>query len=194
MFSKYDLLVDFFVVTNQANYQDYSGIYNWGRHCISWSYTRTPRLLYLRTARISLFISQKLFNIAVLYMIFQFAGDFFSDSTHHVGFPLSPFTDLLCINGYHPTLYTVEPELELVLQNMIFSFSSWQIKRTVKTTRGFITEVGITRTPRFLVTLKRHLVIYLAETFVKVWLCLIRPCCLWSFSSQGTFSSIVPIM
>ena len=24
----------------------------------------------------------------------------------HVGFPLRPFTDLLCIHGYHPTLYT----------------------------------------------------------------------------------------
>ena len=34
-FAKYDLLVDFFVVTNQANYQDYSGIYNLGKHCIS---------------------------------------------------------------------------------------------------------------------------------------------------------------
>ena len=33
-----------------------------------------------------------------------------NDSTHHVGFPLSPFTDFfLCIHGYHPTLYTVEP-------------------------------------------------------------------------------------
>ena len=42
-------------------------------------------------------------------MIFQFAGDFFSDSTHHVEFPFSPFTDLLCIHGYHPTLYTAEP-------------------------------------------------------------------------------------
>ena len=55
-------------------------------------------------------------------MIFQFAGDFFP--FHHVGFriPLSHFTDfsdLLCIHGYHYTLYTVEPEL--VLQNMIFS-------------------------------------------------------------------------
>ena len=49
-FAKYDFFVDFFVVTNQANYQDYSGIYSWGRHCISWSYTRTPRFLYLRTA------------------------------------------------------------------------------------------------------------------------------------------------
>ena len=38
-------------------------------------------------------------------MIFQFAGDFFSGSTHH---------------SYHPTLYTVEPELELVLQNINF--------------------------------------------------------------------------
>ena len=54
-------------------------------------------------------------------MIFQLAGDFFSDSTHHVGFPLSPFTDLLCIHGYHSNPYTVEPELKLVLQNMIFS-------------------------------------------------------------------------
>ena len=52
-------------------------------------------------------------------MIFQFAGDFFPSP--HVGFPLSPFTDLLWIHGYHPILYTVEPELELVLQNMIFS-------------------------------------------------------------------------
>ena len=51
-------------------------------------------------------------------MIFQVAGDFFL--SHHVGFPLSPFTDLLCTHGYHSTLYTVEPELELVLQNMIF--------------------------------------------------------------------------
>ena len=50
-------------------------------------------------------------------MIFQFAGDVFP--SHHVGFPLSPFTDLLCIHGYHSTLYKVEPELELVLQNMI---------------------------------------------------------------------------
>ena len=64
--------------------------------------------------------SMSLFNKAVLYMIFQFTGDLFSDSTHHVGFPLSPFTDLLCIHGYS-TLYTVEPELELVLQNMISS-------------------------------------------------------------------------
>ena len=29
-------------------------------------------------------------------MIFQFAGDFFSDRTHHIGFHLSTFTDL-CI-------------------------------------------------------------------------------------------------
>ena len=29
-------------------------------------------------------------------MIFQFAGDFFSDSTHHIGFHLSTFT-YLCI-------------------------------------------------------------------------------------------------
>ena len=36
-----------------------------------------------------------------------------------------------------------------------------------------MTEVGITRTPRFLVTLERHLAIYLAETFVKVCLFLI---------------------
>ena len=51
-----------------------------------------------------------LFNKDVL--IFQITGDFFSDITHHVGFPeLSPFTDLLCIHGYHPTLYTVDPAL-----------------------------------------------------------------------------------
>ena len=36
-----------------------------------------------------------------------------------------------------------------------------------------MTEVGITRTARFLVTLERHLVIYLAETFLKVRLCLL---------------------
>ena len=50
-----------------------------------------------------------LFNKAVLSMIFQIAEDFYSDITHHVGFPLRPFNNLLCIHGYHPTLYTVEP-------------------------------------------------------------------------------------
>ena len=44
-------------------------------------------------------------------MIFQIAEEFFRDITHHVGFPLSPFTDLLCIHGYHPTLYTVKLSL-----------------------------------------------------------------------------------
>ena len=44
-----------------------------------------------------------LFNKAVLSMIVQITEDFYSDSTHHVGFPLRPFTDLLCIHGYHPT-------------------------------------------------------------------------------------------
>ena len=44
-------------------------------------------------------------------MIFQIAEDFFSDSIHHVGFPLSPFINLSCIHGYHPTPYTVEPPL-----------------------------------------------------------------------------------
>ena len=44
-------------------------------------------------------------------MIFEIAEEFFSDITHHVGFPLRPFTDLLCIHGYHPTLYTVKPPL-----------------------------------------------------------------------------------
>ena len=100
-FAKYDFLVDFFVVTNQANYQDCSGIYNWGRHCISWSYTRTPRFLYLRTAFGHLSCgnfcqSVSLLNKVVLSMIFQFAGDVFSDRTHHGGFHFSPFTDLLC--------------------------------------------------------------------------------------------------
>ena len=33
-------------------------------------------------------------------MIFQFLGDFFIDRNHHVGFHLSPFTDMLCIHGY----------------------------------------------------------------------------------------------
>ena len=37
-----------FRVTNQANYQDYSGMFNWGRHCIRWSYTRTRMFFYLR--------------------------------------------------------------------------------------------------------------------------------------------------
>ena len=44
---------------------------------------------------------------------FRSQGSFFSYSTHHVGFPLLPFTDLLCIGGYHPTLYTVKPPLRL---------------------------------------------------------------------------------
>ena len=44
-------------------------------------------------------------------MIFQIAEEFFRDISHHVGFPLRPFTDLLCIHGYHPTLYTIEPSL-----------------------------------------------------------------------------------
>ena len=26
---------------------------------------------------------------------------------NHVGFPFRPFTDLLCIHGYHPALYTL---------------------------------------------------------------------------------------
>ena len=50
------------------------------------------------------FVKACLFNKAVLYMILQFVGDFFP--SHHVGFPLSPFTDLLCIRGYHSTLNT----------------------------------------------------------------------------------------
>ena len=44
---------------------------------------------------------------------FQMAEDFFKDGIHHVGFSLSPFSDiLLCIHGYHPTLIctqSVEP-------------------------------------------------------------------------------------
>ena len=52
-----------------------------------------------------------LFNKTVLSMIFQIAEDFYSDSTHRVGFPFRPFTDLLCIHGYHPTLFTVKPPL-----------------------------------------------------------------------------------
>ena len=48
-----------------------------------------------------------LLNKAVLSMILQMAEDFFSNSTHRVGFSLRPFTNLLRIHGYHPTLYTV---------------------------------------------------------------------------------------
>ena len=35
-----------------------------------------------------------LLNKAVFSMIFQMAEDFFSNSTHYVGFSLRPFTDL----------------------------------------------------------------------------------------------------
>ena len=45
--------------------------------------------------------------VRVVYELSDRRG-FFHD---HVGFPLRPFTDLLCIHGYHPTLYTVEPPL-----------------------------------------------------------------------------------
>ena len=48
--------------------------------------------------------------VRVVY-IFQIAEDFFRNITHHVGFPLRPLIDLLCIHGYHPTLYTVKPPL-----------------------------------------------------------------------------------
>ena len=44
-------------------------------------------------------------------MIFQIAEEFFRYSTHHVGFPLSPFTNLLRVHGYHPTLYIIKPPL-----------------------------------------------------------------------------------
>ena len=42
-------------------------------------------------------------------MIFRIAEE--SVFHNHVGFPLRPFTDLLRIHDYHPTLYTVEPPL-----------------------------------------------------------------------------------
>ena len=45
-FAKYDFFVDYFVVTNRANYQNDSAIFNQGRHCISSSYTR----IYLKDA------------------------------------------------------------------------------------------------------------------------------------------------
>ena len=77
------------------------------------------RRVFRSLSRANFCKSMSLFNKPVLSVIFEFAGDFFP--SHHVAFPLSPFTDLLCIHGYHSTLYTVEPELELVLQNMIFS-------------------------------------------------------------------------
>ena len=82
------------------------------------SFTLERRVFrYLSRANVCKGVS--LFNKPVLYMNFQFTGDFFQ--SHHVRFPLSPFTDVLCMHGYHSTLYTVEPELELVLQNIIFS-------------------------------------------------------------------------
>ena len=49
--------------------------------------------------------------VCVVYDLSDGSGIFCDDSTHLVGFPLSPFTDLLCIHGYHPTLYTAEPPL-----------------------------------------------------------------------------------
>ena len=124
-FAKYDLLIDVFVVTNQANYKTTREFITEVGIALEQvilellgSFT-LERRAFRYLSRGNFCQSMSLFNKAVLYMIFQFAGDFFP--SHHVGFPLSPFTDLLCIHGYHPTLYTVEPELELVLQNMIFS-------------------------------------------------------------------------
>ena len=50
--------------------------------------------------------------VRVVYDLSDRRGLFFAILyTHHVGFPLRPFTDLLCIHGYHPTLYTAEPPL-----------------------------------------------------------------------------------
>ena len=48
------------------------------------------------------------------------------------------------------------------------------MRQTIKTTREFITEVGIALAEAILelygsFTLERHLVIYIAETFVKVF-------------------------
>ena len=98
-FANYDFFVDFFFVTNQANHQDYSGIYNWGRHCISWSYTRTTRFLYLRTAfghlsRGNFCQSMSVFNKPCCLWSFSSQGT--------VGFHLSPFTDLLLSQGFRP--------------------------------------------------------------------------------------------
>ena len=124
-FAKYDLLIDVFVVTNQANYKTTREFITEVGIALEQvilellgSFT-LERRAFRYLSRGNFCQSMSLFNKAVLYMIFQFAGDFFP--SHHVGFPLSPFTDLLCIHGYHSTLYTVQPELELVLQNMIFS-------------------------------------------------------------------------
>ena len=124
-FAKYDLLIDVFVVTNQANYKTTREFITEVGIALEQvilellgSFT-LERRAFRYLSRGNFCQSMSLFNKAVLYMIFQFAGDFFP--SHHVGFPLSPFTDLLCIHGYHPTLYTVKPELELVLQNMIVS-------------------------------------------------------------------------
>ena len=60
----------------KRTYQDYSGIYNRDRHCISWSYTRTPRFLYSRNAFGSLMYRKLLskyvsFNKTVLARSFR---------------------------------------------------------------------------------------------------------------------------
>ena len=47
---KLDFLIDPFGVTNQAKCQDHLEIFHWSKHCISWSYTRTARFLYVRNA------------------------------------------------------------------------------------------------------------------------------------------------
>ena len=129
-------------------------------------------------------------------MIFQFAGDFFP--SHHVGFriPLSPFTDLFWFImhtwlSFHSVYSWTWTWTCFAKYDFLVDFFVVTNQANYQDYSGIYTEVGITRTPRFLVTLERHLVIYLAETFVKVCLWLIRPCCLWSFSSQGTFSAIV---
>ena len=148
LFCKIWFLVDFFVVPNQANYQDYSGIYDWGRHAFAevilephGSFTLERHLvIYLACKNIrfsSLLVvgdvrnvpsgeergetdvsagyhlsrgnfcqSMSLFNKPCCLWSSSSQGTFSAIGTHHVGFHLSPFTDLLCIHGYHATLYS----------------------------------------------------------------------------------------
>ena len=50
--------------------------------------------------------SMSLFNEPCCLWSSSLQGTFSAIGTHHEGFHLSPFTDLLCIHGYHPTLYS----------------------------------------------------------------------------------------
>ena len=96
-FAKCDLLIDVFVVTNQANYKTTREFITEVGIALEQvilellgSFT-LERRAFRYLPRGNFCQNMSLFNKAVLYMIFQFAGDFFP--SHHVGFriPLSPF-------------------------------------------------------------------------------------------------------